>query len=157
MSVLKEAAWEAANWQTNLAESFPMLGTTSRDEDDAGSKYFLASPNCVPAAVPPNKVLHSLCFERRPAAKKSVCPIPFHLLSFRSPPCNWQPIFTASKICEGGWRIVFQCQRVIGCRLNLFCGKSRRHATGSHPAQASRVQIFLAPLRNLARAVLTRT
>src|SRR5262249_1034762 len=83
MSVLKEAAWEAANWQTNLAESFPMLGTSSRDEDDAGSKYFLASPNCVPAAVPPNKVLHSPCFERRSAAKNSVCLILFHLVSLK--------------------------------------------------------------------------
>jgi hypothetical protein len=60
-----------------------MLGTTSVGEDDAGSKYFLASPNCIPAAVPPNKALHSLCFEKRPAAKNSVCPIPFHLVSLR--------------------------------------------------------------------------
>jgi hypothetical protein len=60
-----------------------MLGTTSIAEDDAGNKYFLASPNCVPAAVHPNKVLHSLCFEKRPAAKNSVCPIPFHLVSLK--------------------------------------------------------------------------
>jgi hypothetical protein len=60
-----------------------MLGTTSIAEDDAGNKYFLASPNCVPAAAHPNKVLHSLCFEKRRAAKNSVCPIPFHLVSLK--------------------------------------------------------------------------
>jgi hypothetical protein len=84
-SVLKEAARDAANEQTNLAESFPMLGTASVAEDDAGNKYFLASPNCAPAAVPPNRALHSLCFEQRPAAKNSSSPIPFHLFSLGSP------------------------------------------------------------------------
>jgi hypothetical protein len=82
-SALKEAAQEAANEQTNLAESFPLLGTTSLAEDDAGNKYFLASPNCAPAAVPPNRALHSLYFAQRPAAKNSVYPIPFHLVSFK--------------------------------------------------------------------------
>jgi hypothetical protein len=60
-----------------------MLGTTSLAEDDAENKYFLASPNCAPAAVPPNRVLHSLYFAQRPAAKNSVSPIPFHLVSFK--------------------------------------------------------------------------
>jgi hypothetical protein len=60
-----------------------MLGTTSLAEDDAENKYFLASPNCAPAVVPPNKALHSLCFEQRPAAKNSVSPIPFHLFSLK--------------------------------------------------------------------------
>jgi hypothetical protein len=58
-----------------------MLGTTSVGEGDAGNRYFLASPNFAPAAVPPNRALHSLCFEQRPAAKNSVSPIPFHLAS----------------------------------------------------------------------------
>jgi hypothetical protein len=79
--LLKEAAREAANYQANLAESFPTFGTTSLGEDDAGSTYFLANPNCAPADVPPNMVLHSLCFAQRPVAKNLVYPIPFQLLS----------------------------------------------------------------------------
>jgi hypothetical protein len=60
-----------------------MFGTTSLAEGDAGNKYFLANPNFAPAVVPPNKALHSLCFEQRPVAKNSVCPIPFHLVSLQ--------------------------------------------------------------------------
>src|SRR5262245_29604640 len=58
-----------------------MLGTTSLDEADVGSKYSLASPSCAPAAVLPYKALHLLCFEKKPAAKNSVCLIPIHLVS----------------------------------------------------------------------------
>ena len=76
-SLLKEAARESGELATNLAESFPMFGTTLLAEDDAESKYFLANPSCVPAAVHLDKALHSLCFEQRQAAKNLAFPIPF--------------------------------------------------------------------------------
>ena len=39
-SLLKEAARDAAHFQTNLAESFRVLGTTLLAEGDAGNKCF---------------------------------------------------------------------------------------------------------------------
>jgi hypothetical protein len=120
-----------------------MFGTTSLAEDDVGNKYFLASPNFAPAVVPPNKALHSLCFEQRPVAKNSVCPIPFHLVSFKisllAIACTYRLRHLKKRMKN---RI--SMQQLIG----LFCGESRRHAIRSHPAQASRVQIFLARLPN---------
>jgi hypothetical protein len=134
-----------------------MLGTTSIAEDDAGNKYFLASPNCAPAAVHPNKVLHSLCFEKRPAAKNSVCPIPFHLVSLKLSSLQLTP-----HIC----RLEYLKRRVTN-RISMqppnqfvesICTVERAGdmPLRSHPVEASLVQIFLAPLPNKGRAVLTR-
>jgi hypothetical protein len=62
-----------------------MLETISLDEDDAAERYLSATPNSSPAAVLLYNVLHWLCFAQRPAAKNSVSPIQFHLLSLISP------------------------------------------------------------------------
>jgi hypothetical protein len=134
-----------------------MLGTTSIAEDDAGNKYFLASPNCVPAAVHPNKVLHSLCFEKRPAAKNSVCPIPFHLASLKLSSSQLTHIFAALNILKRRVtnRISMQTANQF---VESICSVERAGdmPLRSHPVEASPVQIFLAPLPNKGRAVLTR-
>ena len=135
-----------------------MLGTTSIAEDDAGNKYFLASPNCVPGAVHPNKVLHSLCFEKRPAAKNSVCPIPFHLVSLKLSSSQLTHIFAVLKILERRVtnRISLQTPNQF---VESICSVERAGdmPLRSHPVEASLVEIFLAPLPNKGRVVLTRT
>jgi hypothetical protein len=134
-----------------------MLGTTSIAEDDAGNKYFLASPNCVLAAVHSNKVLHSLCFEKRPAAKNSVCPIPFHLVSLKLSSSKLTHIFAALNILKRRVTNRISMQRANQFVESIcFVERAGDMPLRSHPVEVSLVQIVLAPLPNKGRAVLTR-